>query len=65
MRASNTAEETAMPNANHTLSSFNAYIAKGEGIRQTNGAPGGGRTFDWTSRVAAVSRSRRPARKQN
>lgn len=26
-----------MPNANHTLSSFNAHIAKGEGIRQTNG----------------------------
>lgn len=54
-----------MPNANHTLSSFNAHIAKGEGIRQTNCAPGGGRTFDWTTRVAAVSRSRRPTRKQN
>jgi hypothetical protein len=51
-----------MPNPNHTLSSFNAYIAKGEGNRQTNGAPGGGKTFDWTARVAERSRARRTPR---
>lgn len=54
-----------MANPNHTIASFNAHIAKGEGIRQTNGAPGGGKTFDWTARVAAQSRNRRTERKRN
>lgn len=54
-----------MANPNHTLASFNAHIAKGEGIRQTNCAPGGGKTFDWTARVAAQSRNRRTERKRN
>lgn len=54
-----------MPNPNHTLSSFNAHIAKGEGIRQTNGLPDGGRTFDWTKTVAAQARSRRNTTKRS
>lgn len=51
-----------MPNPNHTLSTFNVYIAKGEAYRQTNGIPGGGKTFDWTKRVADRSRTRRAPR---
>lgn len=54
-----------MPNPNHTLSSFNAHIAKGEGTRQTNGLPDGGKTFNWSERVAARSRSRRATHKRN
>lgn len=54
-----------MANPNHTLSSFNAHIAKGEGTRQTNGLPDGGKTFNWTKSVAAQSRSRRPAQRRN
>jgi|GEM_PF-7046920 len=48
----------------HTMSSLNAYLAKGESVRQTNGLPDGGRTFDWSVSVAKASRSRRPVREK-
>lgn len=54
-----------MPNPNHTLSTFNAHIAKGDGLRQTNGSPDGGKTFNWSERVAACARSRRTTPKRN
>jgi hypothetical protein len=43
----------------HTMATMNVYLAKGECSRQTNGVPGGGKTFNWTERVAAAARNRR------
>lgn len=48
-----------MRNPNHTLASFNAHIAKGDGAHQTNGVPNSGKSFNWSERIAANSRNRR------
>lgn len=51
-----------MANVNHTMATMNAYLARGEACRQTNGLPDGGRTYDWTAATAAKSRGRRERR---
>lgn len=42
----------------HTMHTMNVYLAKGPSCNQTNGAPDGGKTFNWSAGVRRTQRAR-------